>query len=71
MTNISINTIRDLAKRLYGEYNYVIEENYGFNVAPNKAPGDHRKFYCMNGRDWMTSKVLVAKLQNACTLMNR
>ena len=61
---ISINTVREMADKVYGENNYNMEENYCHIVGrSNRRPSNARKVYrfSANGTEgtWITAREAV------------
>ena len=70
--NISINTLRRLADRIWGENRYSLEEDY--RKTKSTKPGsaaNWKKIYTLNGKDWKTCREMVATLTAICEKTGR
>ena len=63
---ITVNTLRALCERLYGE-SYTLQSKYDMKGKPQSW----KTLYTVNGTHWMYGKELAAKLENACQATGR
>ena len=66
-TNNTINTIRALANRLYGENKWSLESGYD----KKGMPVNWKKTYSLNGIDFMTVSEMCKILEMACEKTGR
>lgn len=67
MTYNTINTIRDLATRLYGQFGYSLVSDYD----RKGRPVNWKKTYSLDGKSWHSCKALCEILSNACAVTGR